>query len=201
MDRIVQFGVARSGSTLIYLLLKKFLKVEVIKSHDYIEGFRTVCTYRDFRDSALSYWRVLNNAEQGRKAIRSELKEPCNYILYCIKCLNKYKELCPNNCLFLRYRDFVNNMDYIADSFEKFFNIIINKDDRLLAYDEFSFENNKKISDNYKEWLKWDPDKLIHGGHLYKGEVGTWKEFIKDEDINYINDLFYENLKKWDFEI
>jgi hypothetical protein len=69
VDTLLQFGVERTGSTLVTQILwdinKEFYrgKVNVVKAHDFKrqlcgEGTRILCTYRDFRDVLISLWRV-----------------------------------------------------------------------------------------------------------------------------------------------
>lgn len=197
----IQFGVPRSGSTLIYQIMKKALSNPVRKIHSFNRADKIVCTYRDFRDSAISNWRISTNPIPRQKITLPELKNNCKYIKTVINSLNQYKKSCPKKCLFLKYEDFLNNYAYIFDSLEKFYKIKINPEKRKEIEKYTSIEENRKRSLKFKNFSQWDPDTQIHGLHIYKGNIGVWKEFIMEENINYINNFFKTELLIWGYKI
>jgi len=60
MEKIYQYGMGRSGTTLIYQILRMLFKeASIIKTHQFVEtSDPVVATYRDFRDVLVSSWRV-----------------------------------------------------------------------------------------------------------------------------------------------
>lgn len=199
--KIVQFGVPRSGSTLVYQILKKIIDCKVIKVHDYLPGDIVVCTFRDFRDSVISNWRVVSNPDKNKKINREDIFNNFKHIEKSIYSLNRYKSEKSNKILFLRYEDFVCDYSLIYNSISKTFGVSLD-DNRIEKISiECSFKKNKDISSKYNSFREWDKDSQIHGLHLYKGEIGTWKEFVKESDESYINGLLYSYLKEWNYEI
>ena len=64
---IISYGFPRSGSTLLWNILKDVLKNKVIvKTHQYnslMKNMLIIGSYRDIRDSLLSYWKVNTKKE------------------------------------------------------------------------------------------------------------------------------------------
>jgi len=194
--KIVQFGIPRSGSTLVTQIMKNALKEKVFKVHDYFGGDKIVCTYRDFRDSSISNWRTRINPDKNRKISRQEIYKQFKDTVLHVRSLRRYKE--ENKAIFLRYEDFVNNYNFIYDELEKYFNIKLDQENRIKLTNYSSFNQNMERSKKFKNFSEWD-DTGIHGLHLYKGQVGTWKEFINEDDIDYINDLYFSLLIEWGY--
>ncbi len=195
--KIIQFGIPRSGSTLVTQIMKNALKTKIFKVHDYYLGDKIVCTYRDFRDSSISNWRTRINPDRNKKISRQEIYGQYKYIEHCEKFLKKYWE--EKKAIFLRYEDFVDNYDYIYDALETYFGIKLDKEERNRLTNYSSFKKNMERSKEFNNFLEWDNETLIHGLHLHKGKVGTWKEFVKPEDVKYLNDLFFKLLLGWGY--
>lgn len=197
--KVVQFGVPRTGSTLVCQIMDNVLPVKVVKEHDFIKADKIICTYRDFRDVVISNWRVQSNPPPGRSINRPEIDLNAGYILKCISNLNSYRDRCPNKCKFLKYEDFKENYKLIFDTIENFFSISISAEKRAELKKEFSFKKNKDRSLKFKTFHERCPKTRIHGLHLYKGEIGTWKEFTKPKDHNYLLNLLKGPLKEWKY--
>jgi len=79
---IYQVGIIRSGSTLIYQILKHVFKNSRInKQHHfpYPLDFPVVATYRDFRDILVSAWRTFVISREGEYFLKSSMKHNKRY--------------------------------------------------------------------------------------------------------------------------
>jgi hypothetical protein len=102
------FGVSRSGGTFIYNIINEIFQGNVKpQSHNFFATEqKVVATYRDFRDSTVSWWRMevgkFTNLEEKRCMSKSELVRYADRMKQRINELNKMKEYYPeNNILFL----------------------------------------------------------------------------------------------------
>lgn len=198
--RISQFSVPRSGSSLISTILKKIFK-EVKHYHEY-DGGVSVVIYRDFRDSLLSYYRVVNNIKDDffiteKKEIDEIINNP--RFIQPINDLHKYKKR--KGILFLKYEDFFSNekkndFDFIFDRIENHFSINIPNEIKNDLIENHNIINNAKniemgINNNY-----------TYGKiHINKGEVGLWKKYITPNLHDYYMERLKEHLKLWDYDI
>ena len=129
--RIIQFGMIRSGSTLIYNLLRNiFPEKTITKTHEiYVLplDFPIICTYRDplaIICSSIKRYKMTPTRDFIDKQI-IELNR------YGYKGFNQLQSLeNRENILVLRYEKFFNNMNYIFDKFEEFFLIEIKEEMR-----------------------------------------------------------------------
>ena len=134
---ILVYGMHRSGSTFIWMVLEEIYKKQIFKTHHYIPNKKTIITYRDPRDIAASLFRmrkdmgkrftVKNNIvsfkEKNWKEIRNLVRPHINIFL-------KYKNNPNDNYLFLKYEDFFNNFDFIFNKLSLFLNKEIDKKTR-----------------------------------------------------------------------
>lgn len=183
---IVQFGIPRSGSTLITQIMREVLKQHIKKVHHYSEGNFFVCSYRDFRDTAISHWRTKAAQNLKRKITREEIDTEFDKLKTHIESLNKYKGTKSNKIAYLRYEDFYNDYSVIYNTLEGLFGVKIEQKERESLTKKYSFDKNLERSKKFKDFSEWDSTG-IHGGHLYKGKVGTWREFVSQKDIDYFN--------------
>lgn len=198
--RIIQFGIPRSGSTLVWQIMKECLFSHIQKIHGYILGSHVICTYRDFRDCVVSNWRIFADRSENQKLTEEEIKGYCEHVLKSVRALNKYKKFEDRTKMaFLKYEDFVNKPDMIFDALEKVFDFKISKEKRINLTNEFSFKKNTQRSLKFKTFGEWDDKTGIHGKHIFKGEVEGWKKFIKDEDRALLHEYLGKDLKKWGY--
>ena len=132
---VYHYSVGRSGCTLISQLLASIFGLENLSAghipYSLESGQPLVISVRDFRDVALSYWRVQNDIsfsdiENGRKATLEEIEPQIRLVKLAVENnLNPtYKG--NDNILLLRYEEFVpDKFDFIFSEFERFFDISI----------------------------------------------------------------------------
>ena len=213
---IVQYGIERTGTTLIWQILKDLFDNSIKKTHDYIrlkEEDRAVVTYRDFRDVVVSLWRAQSNNKGnivipkkdlymrknlGKHQLKS-LDKPVldlilTYVLSGITTLNKYKSDYADKVLFLKYEKFYTNYEYIYDNLESFFKIKIPYDKRTELSKRHNFMVNKNIADKMAHFGEYEPESGIHGDHMHKGLPGTYKEFLSKELEEYLSQRLKDHL-------
>jgi len=216
---ILQYGIPRSGTTVIWQILHEiFPKYDVIKTHSFKNlKCKAVITVRDFRDVLVSQFMTdrekknkmqcldLNKKLFKSKEITSPIFSKIIIKKYSIriekeeKTLQKYIDIYGNNCLCLRYEKFFENFKYIFDNLENFFNISIkNKQQELIKY-KCNLKNNKRVSDMLEDFNQWDINTLIHGHHIINGVPGNWKKVIPKNLHVYLNNNLYKPLKKWSY--
>ena len=106
------------------------------------------------------------------------------------------------NIYFARYEQFHNNFDLILDHFEEFFEVTIVKDLRDFIQNTWNKDRIKRVySDSISAFSGYDKDTEIHGQHIYKGKVGTWKDILKKEDHDHMTSCWKENLNGWGYEL
>ena len=132
---IIQFGHPRSGTTLVYNLLKDIFPNRFVETRHYYRKkdrkFPTVVTYRNPLDAITSQLLVYQRSEkkgllkdQEKLIITRETLDSIikifekNGIWEVIKIQNN------QNVLMLKYEDFVNDFDIIFNAVENFFILI-----------------------------------------------------------------------------
>ena len=204
--KLVQYGIPGSGSTLVWQILvyicRQKTKVEnenpkkiVRKRHRFKRYFyRTgvVVTYRDFRDWLANRMRK-RRIEITKENINNLYEDIFKNDFYqsLLKCRDTYAGRRKKYILWLRYEDFVGNLDYIITSLEDFLQITINTN--------FSLEHNKAISDRLKTFDNKCDDSLIHGNHIGTGRPNSWKDFFPEQLHSYITNLMYDELSEWNY--
>ena len=244
------FGVPRSGSTLVRNMLNTIFDGRIKVQH---HGFKPpeekdmiIASYRDFRDCAISKWRMNfggfdkdkdkilsdwsgNNMQiptQGNQQIKHKHREIISIEVSStalsnrVNALNQYDALygnakkgyqpgswegtykVNNNIYFARYENFHNDFDFLMNHFEEFFNIVIKKDLREFIHETWNKDRIKKVySDSLGAFAGYDKDTEIHGQHIYKGKVGTWKDILLEKDHHLMTSHFKNDLKNWGYEL
>ncbi len=197
MPTLYQFSPVRSGSTLVYNILKDVFKgkYSVAKVHNAPQTSKNiVSTIRDPRDSLRSYL-LLQTTPITVESIQTKTKSLC-------KGLNDLKKIQHKpNVLVLRYELFWDNYEYIFDSLEQFFSIKISPQLRTKIKEKYSINSMHKIADKYPSFSKWDKITHIHGKHISdtKGQPEMWKRDIPKEYHDYINALFKDYLQEFGY--
>ena len=176
----VCFGIPRSGSTLVYQLVSSVFPAGVAKTHQYCRhSVRTAVSFRDFRDVVVSLWRRSDSRNVRRKMRATEIDEFGAICLERITALDKYFER--GGICSLRYEDFSRNPITIFSSLKRTFGIEVEADtmERLVA--KYSMSRNKEISQRLSEFSEVDAATQIHGNHIYRGEIGSWRNFVDTE--------------------
>lgn len=200
--KIVQFGISRTGTTVIWQCLREiFPRTRIVKTHIFDKGgARAVVTVRDFRDVLVSNYAVACS----KKKLRIEKITDKFVIDKLVKIiskgealLQKYLNYYKKRCLCLSYEHFFKNFEYIFEEFSKFFELDIDRELRSSIEEKYSIEANKKIADKLKDFSSWDPVSLIHGHHILKGTPENWVNLVSEDLHPYLNQSLKSLLKKW----
>lgn len=221
-DKVVQYGIVRSGSTLCYMLLKEFFS-NVEKRHKLNKNLTSpvVITYRDFRDSTLSQFRVIRTKQKNSefKFVNKENYEEefleDNFIELLKNITpNQVKRISQNiienqiseldnhvhikNKLILKYEDFVDDIGFILNRYESFFEIEIHNKQELI--DKYHINKIKKITDKLGSFNIVDQKTHLHGRHIDKGESGIWKN-LQEETLEAMNEIFEPYLLRYGYKV
>jgi len=203
------YGVVRSGSTLVHNVLEMIYGEKIIKAHSFFEDAgdaKIVLTYRDFRDSAASEWRVFeanfDELEDLKQVDFEGIKKHLLRKKYSVEDMRKFKRAYDaNQLLFLKYEEFHGNLDFLIDSLENFLDISVVKRKREAIKIETDIQTRKKQSKKLETFSNYDRDTYLHGKHILSGEVGTWRRIVKKRDWEKINKYLEEELLEWGYKI
>lgn len=172
-------ALPRSGSTWITNLLVAS-GCDVHKEH-VIRGKYNFITYRDIRDSMISYAIALETQFNTIDDIhRFIVHGPGQYIIRSIDVI-KGMMIPRQTTPILRYRKFKNDPDYAFDFFKEHLNLHV--PNRKEIIEKFTMDKMKKIQKRYRNFSEWDPKTMIHGNHIAGGDIDRWKTYFKNEEL------------------
>ena len=198
-NKIIQFGPVRSGSTLVYNLLRDiFPNSDVRKTHNIEKNPSTkyiVATYRNPLDTIASIHHI-HDQIPTKTTIREKIFFMKNNGL--IDFLNIIDN---DKILKLKYEDFYNNYNYIYDKFETYFKIKIDSRQRLLLNKKYKINNVKKIVQKYDSFHYFDGITHWHGDHISprNGAPNSYDKVFNDEQIEFIKKGIGDIIKKLDY--
>lgn len=200
---IISYGMKRSGSTLMWNILKKCLPDRIfIKTNNFLPLMTNsvvVGTYRDFRDQILSLWRVNQNLDKLKEKMKLTDFQPKleRHLDAEIRALNQFMEL--DNSHFIKYEVFTKN-NYISafDFIENVFGIIISLEKRKEIYGGLSKKSVEDFIEKYEEktFEYFDKETHFHGKHISKGKPTNYKKYMEPDLIKYFNSKYGVELKK-----
>lgn len=196
---IIQFSPPRSGSTLVYNILRDIFPNRYIeKRHSY--GYNdpklpVVVTYRHPLDciaSSIQRYGLTASNEVLEQQI-SEFERNGIWNVVEIKAAP--------NVLMLRYEDFVNNFDVVFDGIEEFFDIKIPHETRKVIGDRYNIKAVEKVIDKMGAFIEYDNLTHWHGKHIsaYKGKSFYYKEFFQDDQIVYLKEVYKKFLLEFNY--
>lgn len=198
---IVQFSPMRSGSTLLFNILQEiFPKCSIEKQHTYgwyFNHLKVVASVRSPYDCIGSLLKAKKKEvtdENVSWASNHFLKHGGNEI---ISVADK------KNVLLLKYENFVDDYEYIYNSFEMFFDTKINSDLRDRINQKFNRDSVKKImSTKQNDFSEWCEQNKIHGNHISSenGRVGYGKELFSEDQIKIVQDTCLTYINKFGYK-
>jgi hypothetical protein len=200
MDRIIQFSSPRSGSTLVFNILKElFPKTLIVKTHKCIKDnakYPTVATCRHPLDCIAS-------------SIQRYQQDPTDEVLdEHIRALEKHgiwdvlRIKDDPNVLMLRYEEFNDNYDHIYNRIEQFFSTKIELSKRQAMTTSFQKDKIEKLTEKYSSFKEYDPETHWHGLHIskkFKGGCYYYNEFFLEDQISYMKSVFIDYLNKFGY--
>lgn len=195
--RIIQFGPIRSGSTLVYNILRETYPLNsVLKRHKITNSncnrYKTVVTYRNPLDSLASSIKkdkVLVNEKYILKKIE-ELKN---------NGLNDLVNIFENKSILkLKYEDFYNDINMIFDRLEIYFNKPISMTHRESIRKKYDIKNVILLTKVYKDFSQYDKVSHFHGNHISesKGKPNSFEQLFNEAELNLIKDALNPFINK-----
>jgi len=196
---IIQFSPIRSGSTLVYNILREFSNVRKTHNMSVKNGQLYVITYRHPYNCIISSL-LRNEKKINLLNIKSEISE---YLKNGGKDLLK-NDLLKKNILLLQYEEFFDNYEVIYNKLEKFLNINIDENKKIELSKKYHITNVKKITNKYKTFKGYDKTTHLHGKHIseYDGQT-DYKKILSENDIYVLkeNKSLNEIIKKFNYEL
>jgi len=198
--KIIQFSPPRTGSTLVFNVLREiFPGRRIDKSHNYetkFEKYPVVVTYRHPLDAIASsiqrYGRTPTDEE-----IEKQIKEFEDNSLWDILSIRHQ-----SNVLMLKYEEFYKDYDYIFDALEKFFGLTISADKRREITNRYNIEAVDEQVRDYGDFQTYDKVTQLHGRHIstYKGGVNYYAEFFSPAQIDYLKKVYAKLLAEFGYD-
>lgn len=191
----MQFSPVRSGSTLIYNLLREIFPSHLItKVHGldpFYKNHYVVTTVRHPCDCILSILKIKEAQVSNQTildAVEHFLEQGGNHLATLDE-----KEWA--HCLVLKYENFQNDFDFIFDKLETFFDIVIQVDLRNKLKSSYNIDEVDKRVQILQNFSEYDPITNWHGKHISetKGK-STFHQVLTKEEINLI--MQHETIQK-----
>jgi hypothetical protein len=197
--RIIQFSPPRTGSTLVFNVLREiFPNRRIDKLHNYelkFKKYSLVVTYRHPLDALASsiqrYGRTPTDEE-----IEKQIEEFENNGLWDLLKIRHQP-----NVLMLKYEDFYNHYDYIFDRLENFFSINISSRKREEISRRYNMEAVLEITAGYDNFGMYDSVTQLHGKHIssYKGAVHYYDTFFTPAQVEYLKKVYNKILVEFEY--
>lgn len=187
MPRIYQYSISRSGSTVVWQILKYLFPNSVVsKRHSPPpngKNIRTVITYRDPRDRVASKWRKQHRNPDRQLKSKQQLKKLLDDNDKHFRGLQTYLETHTSgeHYLLLCYEKFYENFAYLYPRLETFFGITISPEQRQHIEDNFNVHKNMEVAADLKSFHDVHWKTQIHGNHIstrHMGAPGSWHHVI-----------------------
>lgn len=187
---ILQFSPPRSGSTLVYNILRElFPRHRIEKCHTlYGRNLASpiVATYRNPVDIVASLLLVSNSSMTD-----ANIREQCillntQGIWDLLTIRNR------SNLLLLRYEDFVDNFDVLFNGIENYFQIEIPHEKRKELSAKYNRKSVQAIAERYDDFSQYDSNTQFHGRHIsrYNGAPNFASQVLSDEQWNNVARYF-----------
>lgn len=196
---IIQFSAPRSGSTLVFNILKDLFPESVIRKQHNLNNkdlnFPIIATCRHPLDSiasSIQRYQLTPTNEVIEQQI-SEFEENGLSDLSSIAYLD--------NVLLLRYEEFVDDFETIFLGVEKFFNVTISLEKRNEIIAKYQITNVEKAIENMSSFEEYDKINHWHGKHIsiYKGQPFYYRKYFQADQITYLKNVYKEFLLEFKY--
>lgn len=198
---VIQFGIPRSGSTLVYNLLQEvlpaphfILKTHALRPKDLDQ--KIVATYRHPMDVMASVFES-HSLEINEAELRKQLFLLSKHGLWDIFELRDRP-----NALLLRYETFVGDFPYLFDRIAGFFQIDIDRETRDRLSEKYDIKRVKQSIDPNKDFSHKDK-RGFHGKHVsrFDGGSGYYTQVFNEEQIAYLERYFRFFLEELEYPL
>ena len=198
--KIIQFSPPRTGSTLVFNILREALPDrDIEKTHNYKRKFSrypVIASYRHPLDAIASsiqrYGRTPSDEE-----IAVQIQE---FEAGGIRVILDIRH--DKNVLMMRYEDFYHDHDYIYDRLEKFFSIGISAEKRRAISGRYNIDAVNEMVSQFDNFESYHKETQLHGRHIsaYKGETNYYKDYFTSQQIAHLKDVYRDILVAFDYE-
>jgi hypothetical protein len=201
MHGVVMCGIPRSGSTLVWQIMRDVMpELDVLKTHPdvwYGDGSIVVPSIRDPRDVAASLLRVRLSRENRDEINDDDVFTVINRTSISF---NRLKDIFvrPHTPI-LRYEQFYQNYDIIYDLIEDNLKVPVEPFMRKILTDRFNIKANKERADELGNFYDVDQDN-IHGDHIGHIMPGYWVDYIPEEYHKLIDYWSKPLCQEWNYE-
>lgn len=204
------YSMPRSGTTLLRLIINSIFEKDdgddidgghMIPS----DGVPVLCNVRDFRDVVASLWRIRHakydsNGKATSKMSFTYLPRTCNTVKARIEILDSIKRRTAPK-FFVKYESYWDNHDLLIDWLGQFLHVEIPDELRAVAKINARFSDCKDMSKSIGyDFDKYDENTGIHGGHIYTGKPGTWRDLIENRSHDAVSLYFHDELERWGYD-
>jgi hypothetical protein len=201
---VIQFGIPRTGSTLVYRVLQEIFgnveKCHMSQVKPYLnKNINIVVSVRHPIDSFLSYIRVVDfpYASQKPDITMSLVKK------YLPRRIEEHDQLTTilsrrnkNYTLVLKYERFYNDIKYMCDIICDFFNV--QPTNIIDIIKTCNLESTVKLQETMSSFKEHDSRSNIHGNHIKTPEPHSIYEATNPNVIAYLENIFKKQIEEWD---
>lgn len=163
-QHILQFSLPRSGSTLVYNVLRELYprrRIEKCHTLDRRNLESTiVATYRNPADIVASLLLVSNSSVTDANIREQSILLNRQGIWDLLAIRNR------SNMLLLRYEDFVDDFDVLFNNIENHFQIRIPPEKRKELSAKYDRKSVQAMTERYHDFSQYDPETQFHGRHI-----------------------------------
>jgi hypothetical protein len=205
--KIVQFGLPRSGTTLIYRLLLRVMHSGdiLIKTHEYhpevMKDALTIVTVRDIRDIMVSQYRCDAELNGGRAQFPMGKRGVDGVTRFNQEKLAKHFWPTVNtksSILILKYEEFYNDIEFtlgtLCSTLQRPY-----PENAPKIIEQCSIDSAKKLIGDLDSFKQIGPE-FLHGNHIFSPDPGIWKTAILPEYHTPITYLFKEYLDRYGYD-
>jgi hypothetical protein len=197
---VIQFSPVRTGSTLIFNILRDIFPDKTIKkAHKYDKHYAslyTVCTVRHPLDCIASLLKIKKTGPT-LAAIEAAIHDFDQSGMQDLRRVAAQ----PNSVIF-QYEQFMADMAVVYNGLEKAFGITISKDQRRTLSEKHSIESTLKTTRQLGEFFNWDPLTMLHGDHISetRGASYVFKDFFDDGQIAQLENYYAEFMEFFGYQ-
>ena len=196
---ILQFSLPRSGSTLVYNVLRElFPRHRIEKCHTLdrrnLES-TIVATYRNPVDIVASLLLVSNGSVTDANIREQSILLNTQGIWELLTIRNR------SNMLLLRYEDFVDDFDVLFNNIENHFQIRVSSEKRIELSTKYNRELVQAITERYDDFSQYDPKTQFHGHHIsrFNGAPNFAQELFNNEQCDNVAKYFSLFMEEMDY--
>lgn len=201
---VIQFSPPRTGSTLVWNVLKELFPGRKIKKKHSLKStnlgpFRlpVVCTVRHPLDALASciQCRELPQTDESIDLLIEEFDQ-----LAIQTVLNIRND---PHVLILKYEQFSVDFDFLFNELERFFGCAIGAEKRKMISEKYDVKKVKKKTEQMGAFNNWSAEDHLHGRHISKfnGASGYYREFFSEEQVLRMQEHYRAYMNSFDYDV